>query len=391
MSILICRTFAIALILASTPSTCVHAASPAGVSPLEVSLPSGEPSGNSINDRLRLAFYPAIRSAERPAPAVVLLHALGERHLRLMRRFARYLAGHGIAGAVMTLPYHMSRCPPGERPGGRFTHPDVDRMVQALSQSAADVSTAVTWLTRQPGVDPHRIGAVGISLGAIIVHLAMGEDERLTAGVAIMGGGNLADLRRTSLVFKLRRDYAAEPLSPGEEARLRQADPLHYADRNRPRRVLMIQAARDLIIPPRDALVLWEALGRPPIQWVDTNHFALGLTPRSVMAASAAYLYSVWREAPLAPGAVPTIRVPTLKTGLVFGLDAAATPAIEWQAYSFSRRHDHLSRLHADLGWSGRGPFVGLAATLNAYLDIGLGHRLGGDNMRPYASLHIVF
>ncbi len=50
-----------------------------------------------------------------------------------------------------------------------------------------------------------------------------------------------------------------------------------------------------------------------------------------------------------------------------------------------------MSLLHADIGLSGRGPFVGLAVTLTSFLDLGLAHRLNGRTLRPYLSLHLVF
>ena len=109
------------------------------------------------------------------------------------------------------------------------------------------------------------------------------------------------------------------------------------------------------------------------------------------MSASATYLKRAWSESPDEARAAPPVHAPTIKTGLLFGLDSVATPAIEWQALTFLRRRDQMSLLHADLGWSGRGPFVGLAATLNPYLDAGLGHRFGGSVVSPYASLHVVF
>ena len=311
--------------------------------------------------------------------------------MRLMGQFARYLAERGIGSAVMALPYHMRRRSPGMGSGGPFTDPNVNRMAQAANQSVSDVSTVVTWLSRQPSVDPHRIGVVGISLGAMLAHLAMGEDERLSAGVAILGGGDLPDLRRTSLVFRLKKHYPCENPSPQELERLEQIDPLRYADRNRPRRVLMIQAARDLLMPPRDARALWNALGRPPIVWVDTNHFGLGLTVRSVMRASVAYLWSVWNENSLADPPLPAVHVITLKLGVLTGLGAALTPALQWQAYSFVTRRNHMSLLHSDLGWSTRGPFIGLAGTVNGFVDLGLGRRFSGGGFHPYLSLHIVF
>ena len=52
----------------------------------------------------------------------------------------------------------------------------------------------------------------------------------------------------------------------------------------------MIQAARDLIVPPADAVKLWNALGEPPIRWLDTNHFGPIFASGVIMQWSAAYL-----------------------------------------------------------------------------------------------------
>jgi dienelactone hydrolase len=362
----------------------------AAVPPIELSLPSAEPSGNATNDRIYGTFYPALQSTQHPTPAVILLHPLGEGRNRHMTRFAHYLAQRGIGGLVLTLPYHMRRRPSGERAGRRFTDPDVERVIQAAKQSLSDVSTAVTWLSQQPTVDPHRIGIVGVSFGAVVAHAAMGKDERLTAGVAILGGGDLAELRRRSLAYRLRRLHGAAPLTADQAERLRQVDPLYFADRNRPRHVLMIQAARDLLIPPRNAVELWEALGRPPIQWIDTNHYAPSILPESLMRTSAAYLHSVWND-PSDDPVVPPVYALSLKLGLLIGLQSHLTPAIQWQFHSFATRRDHLSLLHTDLGWSGRGPFLGLAATLNPFIDVGIAHRFTGQRIHPYISLHIAF
>jgi len=309
----------------------------------------------------------------------------------MLMHMGAYLARHGIASALMTLPYHRRRVPPGQFAGAPFTDSDVRRMIQAAGQSAADVSTVVTWLSYQPGIDAHRIGVVGISLGACVAHLAMGKDARLSAGVAVLGGGNLERLRHASLVFRLRKDYTHARLLPELAEALRQVDPLTYADRNRPRKVLMIEAARDLLMPPRNARVLWEALGRPPIIWVDTNHFGPVLGYRSVIRATATYLQEVWRENPPAEDPPPVLHVPTLKLGMIWGLDSYVTPALQWQSISFVTRRDHMSLLHVDLGWTGRGPFAGLAATVNGFLDLGAGRRLNGRSFRPYVSVHVVF
>jgi hypothetical protein len=219
----------------------------------------------------------------------------------------------------------------------------------------------------------------------------MGQDDRLTAGVAVLGGGDLPDLSRTSALVRLLRRLYSQPLDPATLGGLSVVDPLTYAGHNRPRRVLMIEAARDLLVPPRDSTELWEALGRPPIQWLDVNHFALGLTPGPAFRAASAYLWSVWNGQPIMSGdALPQAAAPTLKVGLLAQWGRPLTPSLQWQFYTFAWRRDHLSLLHADLGLTGRGPFVGLGATVTPFVDLGLSPRLDRHGVRPYLAFHVV-
>ncbi|HZO90467.1 MAG TPA: prolyl oligopeptidase family serine peptidase [Chthonomonadaceae bacterium] len=374
------------LALLAIPAGAQHSAQ----APRDLSLPTAQPSGNPINDRVWFRFFPAAPAFQRPTPAVILLHSLNDQTNGLQYQFAHYLVGQGLASAVMVLPYHMQRLPPGDNSFRHFLPRDTDTAVQALSQSASDVSTVTSWLERQPEVDARRIGVIGISLGAIVAHLAMGQDDRLTAGVAILGAGNLAHIYHNSLLYRFFHSRLPR-LTARERERLLRVDPITYAERNRPRHVLMIQAARDFILPPRDAVALWQALGRPPIRWLDTNHYAPLLAAGCIERASAAYLRAVWSQEPAPERRVPGIYAPTLKLGLLMGLDSNLTFGLQWQALTFAARSDHMSLLHADIGLSGRGPFVGLAVTLTSFLDLGLAHRLNGRTLRPYLSLHLVF
>lgn len=358
--------------------------------PLVVRLPSARPSGNAVNDVVWMHFYAARVSRAGPAPAVVLVHSLAETRGgftdQFMQRLARDLAARGIGCAFMTLPFHMERGVADGQPYLRhFAGPDVDADVAALDQSASDVSTVVDWLSACPDVDSHRIGAVGISIGAIVVHLAMGRDTRLSAGVALLGGGNLPELYRHSLSIRLFGGFSPGLLTPEAVRELQGVDPALY---RRPRRVLMVEAARDLYVPPANAEFLWDALGRPPIQWVDTNHFALFLAEPSVARTTATFLWQTWN---CGAASAPRVSVPTLKLGLITGLGAVLTPAVQWQFYTLASRADHMALLHSDLGWSGRGPFVSLAMTVNAFMDVGVAQRLGAKSPKPYLSLHVVF
>jgi dienelactone hydrolase len=357
--------------------------------PREVSLPSAAPSGIEVNDRVLFRYHPASRPSGEKAPAVVLLHPLGgSGEDRQVEKFARALNRRGIAALALTLPYHGRRQPPNAAPLRHFTgDPDdagaAERVAQAFAQSASDVGSAVTWLTQQPEVDASRIGAAGVSLGAFVLHLVMGRDARIRAGVAALGGGNIAE------VFLHTRGRQDRNTLRQIET-LRSVEPLTYADRNRPRRVLMIQAARDIVVPPRHAEQLWEALGRPPIQWADVNHAGLLLSLDSVIKTTVAYLETAWGETPNALSRVPRVRAVTLKAGLMSGLDTTVTPTLQYQFFSLGTRR-HMALLHANVGLGFRGPFVSVAATVNRYVDVGVGRRVFGDNIRPYASFHFVF
>lgn len=358
--------------------------------PEVVTLPSPLPSGDPADDTVWFTFYDAGNGRRGLNPVVILLHPLGERKTTMMDGFARFFVRHGISCAVMVLPYHMQRLERGGNPLAHYASADIRVVAQSFAQAVADVGAVTDWLWNRPDVDRTRIGVLGVSLGAIVAHTAMGKDVRLSAGVCILGGGDFPYLYRSSVLFRLLHPDARRTLTPEERRLLAAIDPLTYAGRNQPRQVLMIQAARDLIIPPGDATELWRALGRPPIRWLDTNHYGPLFAEGDIHRISLAYLEQVW-NLPGAPRRLPAIYAPTVKIGMISGLDAALEPALEWQMVCLGHWPNHTSLLHLDLGWSGRGFFSGVALTLSQCLDVGVGRRFNGRATRPYLSFHIVF
>ena len=375
---------AVAALLAPAARPCL-AAPPAQ----QVVLPSGAPSGDPLVDRVWVEFRAGHGvTAARPGPAVVLIHGHHAPIRNQMRPYVEAYARRGISTAVMTLPYHRERRHPGKCVGGPFVNDDARRQRQALEQAVADVGQVVTWLREQPLVDPERIGITGISLGALITHLAMGKDPRLVAGVAMLGGGNLPCVQehRPGLV-----QHRLGGLLDNEELELMApVDPMNYADENQPRQVLMFEGARDWIFPPHCVEGFWKALGRPPIIWLDAGHIVPVRIEASAARTSAAYLHSVFEGDPKPVGELPHAYVPTFKIGFIAGLGTLVTPALQWQAFTFLKRPDHMSLLHADVGVTGRGPFVGCAATLTNHVDFGVGYRFLADAVRPYFSYHLV-
>jgi len=344
----------------------------------EFAVPSATPSGLATNDTIPLRYFAASPVTGGKSPAVILLHHLGgSGDDKRYEKFAVALNRRGIAAVIMSLPYHGRRRTPGFAPNHYFVG-DAARAAQAFGQSSSDVSTVVTWLAQRPEIDEGRIGGTGVSLGAFVLHLAMGQDERIRAGVAALGAGSLADI--------FLHSPGGVPSAAETEA-LRAVDPGTYADKNRPRRVLMIQAARDELVPPRHSQQLWEALGRPPIQWADVNHSGLALALGSVVKTSVAYLEAALGDHPDDISQVPNVRAFPIRVGLLSGLGTRLTPAVQVQLFNVGTRK-HMALLHADAGLGLRGPFVGVAATLSRNIDVGVGRRVFGNDVKPYVAFH---
>ena len=112
------------------------------------------------------------RIEERAVPAVVLLHGFTGQHIeqdRLFVQAARYLAGAGFA--VLRFDFFGS----GDSDG------DFDQFT--VLTEIADAVAALDWIAQQPGIDPRRIGVVGLSLGGCVAALLAGQDARVRAVV----------------------------------------------------------------------------------------------------------------------------------------------------------------------------------------------------------------
>ncbi len=110
-------------------------------------------------------------------PTVVLLHGADG-----MTRAENYRFG---ARALAAAGFHVALVRYFERTG------DARANWASLRQDARlwleTVRDAVTFVSRQPGVDPSRIAIVGFSLGASLALAAAGEDARIKAVVDVFG------------------------------------------------------------------------------------------------------------------------------------------------------------------------------------------------------------
>jgi alpha/beta superfamily hydrolase len=112
-------------------------------------------------------------ASAQPCPAVLLLHGItGDKtgSHRLFVHMGRALAARGIAA----LRFDMRGSGDSE---GEFQD-------MTLAAEASDAQVALDWLQAQPGIDMARIGALGLSLGGMVLSMLAGRNPSTLRGLA---------------------------------------------------------------------------------------------------------------------------------------------------------------------------------------------------------------
>jgi len=145
-------------------------------------------------------------------------------------------------------------------------------------QAILDIRRAGDWLAARPEVEDHRLGILGVSLGAVVGALAAGVDARFDRCVFLIGGGDLAAiaLHVSRELDDVRTRILEKGWTLGElRALWRTYEPLTFASRIRPEATLMFNAESDEVIPRECTLRLKEAIGLDEITWFPGDHQSL--------------------------------------------------------------------------------------------------------------------
>jgi dienelactone hydrolase len=210
---------------------------------------------------------------EARVPGVIVLHILGG-DFDLSRLFCRTLASRGVAALFLKMPYYGERRQPGSP--ARMVSVDPEETVRGMTQAVLDVRQAVAWLGAQENVDEAQLGIMGISLGGITSALASGVEPRFHKVCLILAGGDMGEVAWTSEeLAPLRENWVA---SGGTKEQLfalfRPVDPITYAKPVPGRKILMLNASHDEVVPPACTQALWRAYGEPPIVWWNAGHYS---------------------------------------------------------------------------------------------------------------------
>lgn len=240
-----------------------------GVDLYDLSFPSPVVSETPANNQVVAEYY--LPRGPGPFPGIIVLDILGGDQT-LGRLQASMFAQNGVAALFVQMAYYGPRRPPGSR--YRLVSADIDHSLKAVRQTVLDVRRAAAWLAAQPEVDSSRLGICGTSLGSFMGTLSAQMEPRLKRVAIVLGGGGLVDaFYDHPRAQAIRTLY--EVMGGSKEklaARLAIIDPLTRASNLADRKVIMVGAERDEVVPPAATRRLWAALGQPKILWYDTTH-----------------------------------------------------------------------------------------------------------------------
>ena len=183
----------------------------------------------------------------RNGSAVVLVHGSPSIRAELVPE-ARQLASHGFGVLLFDLPGH------GESEGTvLWGEPDRHAL-----------SSAIDFASRQPGVDPARIGAFGFSMGSCIVAQVAATDRRLSA--IVLAGAFTDALGQRRYEYKNFNPVTRYPvfwLDQRSGMDLETMRPIDAMPSIAPRPILFVVGSDDPTVPPAMTTELYRAAGEP--------------------------------------------------------------------------------------------------------------------------------
>jgi dienelactone hydrolase len=150
-------------------------------------------------------------------------------------------------------------------------HHLLDLTVQRFADMVIDVRRLVDWAETRPEVDTGRIALIGFSMSAIVGSIVLTNEPRIDVGVLVVGGADLHEIlaacngrmQRTRERIVERFGWSIEQFKEELKAPLAAINPVRFAGRLDPDRVLIIEAGQDSCIPESARERFWLAMGRP--------------------------------------------------------------------------------------------------------------------------------
>ncbi len=245
---------------------------------------------SSIHDARVPAIFSLPTKRQAKAPAVILLAGSGgHKDSDYVRIAADLMATLGYASLSIDAQYHGERSTPGGDGDFHFIQLNANR--DAWIQTVVDLRRAVDYLTSRPDIDPDRIGFLGFSQGGMVGGTFIGVEPRIrSACLAIPGAGfveyarGMAALRYAAMaevifpplgVLRFARQATMYNTVTGAtlETNAELCDPIHFVGGFAPRKLLILAATKDELIPRAATLALHNAAREPKqLVWFNSGH-----------------------------------------------------------------------------------------------------------------------
>ncbi len=239
--------------------------------------------------------YLLLKDTSKKSKACILVHGLG---MEIGSKWDTYLkiVPETIGACYIDLPYQRHR----------KTKQDLmalfcDRIstINFFKQGTFDIIKTVNILIN---IGYNEISIIGISLGSMFSIMAMALDDRIKKGVFLLAGGDHSILTwKSPAMYKTRESYKKKGITRERCLRARTLlsaftesvkkgripfdiksnivclyfDPLTFAPLIDPKKVLMVNALFDMIIPRKSTIRLHNALEKPKIIWLPATHLNL--------------------------------------------------------------------------------------------------------------------
>jgi cephalosporin-C deacetylase-like acetyl esterase len=228
--------------------------------------------GSGANKTVELDCYTPPR--DKPLPVILIFPVSGGGYF-LEEIFAKYFYRNGYAAIIVHRESAADRDPK--------TAQEINRMIR---QSVLDNMRVVDWIDTRPEYDARRIGALGTSMGSFKATFLVALDPRIKAAVLGLTGGDIPYLLAYSKegawhhrgLTRRREAYLSEHhLTKAEFRHLLQKevvwDPKAVAPSVDPKKVLLIIALCDTVVPTRTGRELRRLMHMPETLFVLSGHY----------------------------------------------------------------------------------------------------------------------
>jgi len=240
-----------------------------------------------------------LHDGEAPRTTVLALHGFSMGYPRFdgFALFAADLYRAGFDIALLTLPAHGARTPPGARfSGEKFAMPRVDQLNEIVRQAVYEIHAIANWLRAHNG---GAVGLLGLSLGGYLSALMAGLRDDWAFVVPMVPPVCIGDLAFRFHARSRRVQRTPELAFSRDELRAayRVHSPLAHPLLVPRERILIVAGKGDRIVPPAHPHALWEHWGNPQIHWYSGSHVA-PLPRREIARRIVAHVSAAHADAP---------------------------------------------------------------------------------------------